>query len=77
MPPLEELPKAYLALERKCSGLEAELAYAQAQLALMKRQVFGAGKSEKLDRLQLQLKLKELEEKAAQAQGPEADCGRP
>ena len=70
MPPLEELPKAYLALERKCSGLEAELAYAQAQLALMKRQVFGAGKSEKLDRLQLQLKLKELEEKAAQAEAP-------
>lgn len=70
MPPLAELPKAYLALERENAGLKSELAYAQAQLALMRRQVFGAGKSEKLDRLQLQLKLKELEEKAAQAEAP-------
>lgn len=70
MPPLKELPKAYLALERENAGLRDELAYAQAQLALMRRQVFGAGKSEKLDRLQLQLKLKELEEKAARAQAP-------
>lgn len=66
MPPLSELPKAYLALERENAGRRDELAYAQAQLALMRRRVFGAGRSEKLDRLQLQLKLKELEEKAVQ-----------
>jgi len=70
MLPLDELPKAYFARKRENAGLQDELAYAQAQLALVRRQVFGAGKSEKMDRLQLQLKLKELEEKAAQAELP-------
>ncbi|MFA6290077.1 MAG: IS66 family transposase [Opitutaceae bacterium] len=58
MPPAEELPQAYLALAE-------ENAVLRTQIEWLRRQLFGGGKSEKLDRAQLLLKLGELEKLAA------------
>jgi transposase len=78
MPPLEQLPAAYLALERERDALrgalderEVELLDLKRQLEWLRRRVFGPGKGEKLDRLQLLLKLRGVEEAlAAQATSP-------
>jgi transposase len=71
MPPLTELPAAYLALERENGSLREELTVLKWQLEKLRRQIFGPGKGEKLDRLQLLLKLQGLEaELAAKAAEP-------
>jgi transposase len=71
MPPLTELPAAYLALERENGALRDELAVLKWQLEKLRRQVFGPGRGEKLDRLQLLLKLQEVEAAlAAKAEAP-------
>lgn len=70
MPPLDELPAAYLAVKRERDELEAENAHMRWQLEKLRRQIFGAGKSEKLDRLQLRLQWQELEAAAAKAAAP-------
>jgi transposase len=48
--------------------LEQELAVLRAQIEWLRRQMFGGGKSEKLDPAQLQLKLGELEKLNAKAE---------
>jgi len=53
MPPAEQL-------YAKVLELEAKLAAAESELTWLRRQVFGPGKSEKLDRLQTQLPLGEV-----------------
>lgn len=50
MPPLAELPAAFLALEGENIALRAQVEW-------LKKQVYGAGKSEKLDPAQLHIKL--------------------
>lgn len=71
MPPLAELPAAYLAIERERDALRDELAILKWQLEKLRKQVFGPGRGEKLDRLQLLLKLQEVEaELAAKATAP-------
>lgn len=60
MPPAEQLYAENLELK----GVVAQL---QAQVAWLKKQLFGGGKSEKLDRAQLLLRLGELEKLAAAA----------
>jgi hypothetical protein len=47
--------------------LQEEIAHLRAQIAWLKQQLFGPGKSEKLDRAQLLLRLGELEKLAAPA----------
>ena len=58
MPPLAELPAAYLAVKRERDEMEGEIARLKWQLDKLTRQIFGPGKSEKLDRMQLLLQLK-------------------
>ncbi len=65
MPPLDQLPAAYLALEQ-------ENALLRAQIELLKRKLFGPGQSERVDRDQMLLALAELEKLAAQAEAPKA-----
>jgi transposase len=60
VPPVEELYAEYL-------ELKAKVALQEAQIAWLKKQLFGGGKSESLDRAQLLLKLGELEKVAAPA----------
>ncbi len=50
--------------------LKQEVALLRAQIEWLKKQLFGAGKSEKLDRAQLLLQLSELEKLAASAEAP-------
>lgn len=69
MPPLAELPQAYLAVTRERDALKGELLDLQRQLAWLRRQVFGGTKSEALDRQQLLLQLRELETLAAKTAG--------
>lgn len=74
MPPLAELPAAYLALERERDALQGTVLDLQRQLEWLRRQVFGPGKGEKLDRLQLLLKLQGVEaELAAKAAAPKQE----
>ena len=81
MPPLAELPAAYLALERERDALRAKLDDHEGtildlkrQLDCLRRQVFGPGKGEKLYRLQLLLKLEGIEaELAAKAEAPKRE----
>ena len=61
MPPAEELYRENLQLKERNAQLETQIAWLQKQL-------FGSGKSEKLDRAQLLLKLGELEKLAAATQ---------
>ena len=71
MPPLAELPAAYLAIKRERDALRDELAVLKWQVEKLRRQVFGPGRGEKLDRLQLLLKLQEAEAAlAAKAEAP-------
>jgi transposase len=72
MPPVADLPEAYLALERERDALRAKLGENEGtildlkrQLEWLRRQVFGPGKGEKLDRLQLLLKLQGIEAELA------------
>ena len=62
MPPLTELPAAYLALEQENVVLRTQIEW-------LRRKLFGGGQGERLDRAQLLLHLGELE-KLAQAQAP-------
>ncbi|MFA6959471.1 MAG: hypothetical protein WC205_01820 [Opitutaceae bacterium] len=81
MPPLTELPAAYLALERERDALRSRLEDNEGaildlkrQLEWLRRQVFGPGKGEKLDRLQLLLKLQDVEAAlAAKAGAPKQE----
>lgn len=52
--------------------LRQEIVVLRAQVAWLKQQLFGGGKSESLDRAQLLLKLDELEKRAAAAERPVA-----
>jgi transposase len=61
VPPVEQLYAENL-------ELKGAVAHLQAQVAWLKKQLFGGGKSERLDRAQLLLKLGELEKLAAAAQ---------
>jgi transposase len=70
MPPLEDLPAAYLALERERDELKSTNALLTWQIEKLQKQVFGPGKSEKLDRAQLLFQLKELEALAEKASRP-------
>jgi transposase len=70
MPPLEDLPAAYLALERENDELKSTNALLKWQIEKLQKQVFGPGKSEKLDRAQLLFQLKELEALAEKAARP-------
>jgi transposase len=74
MPPLADLPAAYLAIERERDALQGVVLDLQRQLEWLRRQVFGPGKGEKLDRLQLLLKLQGIEtELAAKAAAPKQE----
>ena len=70
MPPLDELPAAYLAVTAEKVALEQENAVLRAQLELFKRKLFGVGQSERVDHDQMLLKLSELEKLAAQLEAP-------
>jgi transposase len=77
MPPLADLPAAYLAVERErdelkgvTQALKDEVATLRWQLEKLRKLVFGSGKSEKLDQAQLTLALKELEAAVEQAERP-------
>lgn len=61
MPPAEELYEENQILRQQLAQLQAQVAYLQKQL-------FGGGKSERMDRAQLLLKLTEMEELAAAAE---------
>ncbi|MCC5021535.1 MAG: transposase [Candidatus Synoicihabitans palmerolidicus] len=64
MPPLEQLPAAYLALESENVALRSQLEW-------LRKQVFGGGKSEKLDAAQLKLKLADQQKLIEQTATPE------
>lgn len=70
MPPLDQLPAAYLAVTAEKTALEQEVAMLRAQIALLTRKLFGTGQSERVDRDQMLLALAELEKLAAQAEAP-------
>ncbi len=57
-------------LRRENGVLREELAVMRAQIEWFKQQLFGPGKSEKLDRTQLLLKLEALEQRCAAAERP-------
>ena len=61
MPPLDQLPAAYLAVTAEKVALEQENAVLRAQIELLKRKLFGTGQSERVDRNQMLLALAELE----------------
>lgn len=65
MPPAEELYAENLELKNELSIFRNEVASLRSQIAWFKQQLFGPGKSEKLDRAQLLLKLNELEKLCA------------
>jgi transposase len=71
MPPLDQLPAAYLDSEAKRVVLEQEVTTLRAQVAWLQRKLFGPGQSERIDRAQLQLELAELERLAARAEAAE------
>jgi transposase len=77
MPPIADLPAAYLALEREngelkgvAAALKNEVATLRWQLEKLRKLLFVPGKSEKLDRAQLTLALKELEAAVEAAERP-------
>ncbi|HVZ64621.1 MAG TPA: IS66 family transposase [Lacunisphaera sp.] len=57
-------------LQKENGLLREEIAVLRTQIAWLKQQLFGPGKSEKLDRTQLLLKLEELERLSAAAERP-------
>jgi transposase len=77
MPPIADLPAAYLALEREngelkgvTQALKDEVATLRWQLEKLSKLLFVPGRSEKLDRAQLTLALKELEAAVEAAERP-------
>lgn len=70
MPPLDQLPAAYLVVSAEKVALERENAVLRAQIELFKRKLFGPTQSERVHRDQLLLQLAELEKLAAQAEAP-------
>jgi transposase len=71
MPPAEVLYAENLALKSERDALQGEVLDLKRQLEWLRRQVFGPGQSEKLDRLQLLLKLRGVEaELAAKTAAP-------
>jgi transposase len=72
MPPLDQLPAAYLAVTAEKAALEQENALLRAQIELFKRKLFGPGQSERVNRDQMLLALAELEKIAAQAEAPKS-----
>jgi len=61
MPPAEILYAENLALKSENGVLRDELAVLKWQIEKLRRQIFGPGRGEKLDRLQPLLKLQEVE----------------
>jgi transposase len=70
MPPAEILRAENLALKREVEELKGTNALLKWQIEKLQKQVFGPGKSEKLDRAQLLFQLKELEAMAEKAARP-------
>lgn len=70
MPPAELLHAENLALKREVEDLKGTNALLRWQIEKLQKQVFGPGKSEKLDRAQLLFQLKELEAMAEKASQP-------
>lgn len=70
MPPLAQLPAAYLAVMVEKTALEQENAVLRAQIEFFKRKLFATSQSERVDHDQLLLKLAELEKLAAQVEAP-------
>ncbi|MCC5022874.1 MAG: transposase [Candidatus Synoicihabitans palmerolidicus] len=64
MPPLKQLPAAYLALESENVALRSQLEW-------LRKQVFGGGKSEKLDTAQWKLKFADQQKLIEQTATPE------
>jgi transposase len=65
MPPLTELPAAYVAIEKERDELRAQVADLRRQLEWLRKQVFGGAKSETYEKQQLLLKIGEEEEQMA------------
>ncbi len=63
-------PEEVKLLREELSELRAEVPVLRAQIEWLKKQLFGSGKSEKLDRAQLLLKLAELEKLTAAVEAP-------
>jgi hypothetical protein len=67
MPPAEALHAENLVMKGRVGELEGEVALLRWQIEKLQKQIFGPGKSEKLDRAQLLFQLKELEALAEKA----------
>ncbi len=63
-------PEEIQLLREELNELRAQVPVLRAQIEWLKKQLYGAGKSEKLDRAQLLLKLAELEKLTAAAEAP-------
>lgn len=70
MPPLDQLPAAYLAVSAEKVALEQENAQLRVQIAWLKQKLFGVSQSERVQTDQLLLQLAELEKLAAQVEPP-------
>ncbi len=70
MPPLDQLPAAYLAVTAEKVVLEQENAVLRAQIEFLKRKLFATTQSERVDHAQMLLQLAELEKLAAQVEAP-------
>ena len=70
MPPAEQLYAENLALQAQVATVREENAHLLAQIAWLKKRLFGPGQGEKLDRAQLLLALAELEPLAVRAAAP-------
>jgi hypothetical protein len=70
MPPAEVLHAENLSLKREVEELKGTNALLKWQIEKLQKQVFGPGKSEKLDRAQLLFQLTELEAMAEKAARP-------
>ena len=69
MPPAEQLYAENCALQARLQESCTENALLRQQIAWLKKQLFGAGKSERLDRAQLLLKLEQLQQEASRGAG--------
>ena len=68
MPPYEELYAENLHLKQELDEVRAEITMLNAQIEWLRNQLFGAGRSEKLDTVRLLLKLGELGKLNAKAE---------
>ena len=71
MPPVEEVLAEVATLKAQLSGKIERIAELEAQIAWFRRQMFGGGKSEKIDPAQLELLLKGLEQAKAEVAEPQ------